>query len=109
MPGPTQATNLATSQTKVAGFAPSYHPNLSLGQVPAPTQTYPQMTYPVFSPTTLDQMTVPQSAYHFPFPEDNLFTEDTLSDHSILNDPTLGGFQDLDDLPEDWSTYFWST
>jgi hypothetical protein len=86
--------------------------------MPGPVVTYPPVTTApmAYSYVTLPAMEDPilpqsSSSYPFQFPDDPLFPEHALSlssDGSFIGDATLTGFEDVDVLPEDWSTFFWS-
>jgi hypothetical protein len=49
------------------------------------------------------------SAPPFPFPDDDMFPDRTaMSDGRFVPDSIYAGFEDVDALPDDWSTFFWS-
>lgn len=68
---------------------------------------YPYVTLPAMEDPVLQQSS---SSHPFQFPDDSVFPDNpsSLSDSSFALDSTLAGFEDVDALPEDWSTFFWS-
>lgn len=57
--------------------------------------TLPTMEEPLLQPAPLPSM----------YPDDVLFGP---LDSSFVPDSMYSGFEDVDALPEDWSTFFWS-
>ncbi|KAL1963425.1 hypothetical protein VTN77DRAFT_8326 [Rasamsonia byssochlamydoides] len=84
--------------------------------MPGPVATYASVTTApmgytyVTLPAMEDPVLQQSSSYPFQFPDDSLFPEhpSSLSDNGFVPDSTLAGFEDVDALPEDWSTFFWS-
>lgn len=69
------------------------------------------MEYPYVTIAPLENPILQSSSYPFQMTNDAALhiPAYSVSDSSSNSyDPTLSWFEDLDDLPEDWSTYFWS-
>ncbi|CRG88424.1 hypothetical protein PISL3812_05454 [Talaromyces islandicus] len=72
----------------------------------APAEVTAPLGYPFVTLPTMDEPLL-QPAHPVPsmYPDEALFP---ISDGSFVPDSMYSGFEDVDALPEDWSTFFWS-
>lgn len=61
------------------------------------------MGYPYVSLPMMEEPLLPTSSA-YPFTDDMIFA----ADHGFVSDSMYTGFEDMDALPEDWSTIFWN-
>jgi hypothetical protein len=72
----------------------------------APAEVVPPLGYPFATLPTMEEPFL-QPAHPVP----SMFADDALFgplDGSFVPDSMYSGFEDVDALPEDWSTFFWS-
>ncbi|RAO73231.1 uncharacterized protein BHQ10_009243 [Talaromyces amestolkiae] len=109
----TATTPTTTASTFTSnGYIPPLDPALvhSTGTyVPGFTTTAPlsattnPMGYPYVSLPIMDEPLIPTSSA-YSFTDDMMFAADS----GFVSDSMYTGFEDMDALPEDWSTFFWN-
>lgn len=61
------------------------------------------MAYPYVSLPMMEDPLMPTSSA-YPFTDDMMFA----TENGFVSDSMYTGFEDMDALPEDWSTFFWN-
>ncbi|KAE8548896.1 hypothetical protein TMatcc_010243 [Talaromyces marneffei ATCC 18224] len=117
-PPTSSSSMIATTVTTTAstftsnGYIPPFDPALvhSTGTyMPGFTTTAPlagttsPMGYPYVSLPMMEEPFLPTSSA-YPFTDDMMFA----ADNGFVSDSMYTGFEDMDALPEDWSTFFWN-
>lgn len=71
----------------------------------APAEAVPPLGYPFVTLPTMEEPLLQPAPLPSMYPDDVLFGP---LDTSFVPDSMYSGFEDVDTLPEDWSTFFWS-
>jgi hypothetical protein len=78
-------------------YMPGFITTAPLGATTSP------MGYPYVSLPMMEDSLLPTSSA-YPFPDAMMFA----TDNGFVSESMYTGFEDMDALPEDWSTFFWN-
>lgn len=88
-------------------FGSVYFPDSTLtAPLDAATTTTTSMDYPYMTLPIMEEPLLQPSSSTYPFSDDLIFT--SMSENGFVPDSMYTGFEGVDALPEDWSTFFWN-